>query len=196
MGEAYEQGGLLIFSLLAPVTGPFLAIHVIFAPALALLGLAVVLLLNGVRGIVAAISRISAFVFAITYVMYETIVGTTPALLIQSAETLAPGEQAVIGDAVLRLLKDPLLGDGPSLLSSIAMLSWPLAVILAAVALRRSGEPLSACILLGLSSIFTLHASPLGPLGLLLFALAAWRIERTRDMALLAEPQMTPLPGS
>jgi hypothetical protein len=49
---------------------------------------------------------------------------------------------------------------------------------LAAVALRRSGKSLGACILLGLSFIFISHASMLGPLGMILFLLAVIGIER------------------
>jgi hypothetical protein len=51
-------------------------------------------------------------------------------------------------------------------------------VILAALALRRSGKPLGACILLALSFVFVSHASLLGPLGMLLFFLAAVWLER------------------
>jgi hypothetical protein len=61
---------------MAPIIDSFLAVHVLFAPALALLGLSVILLLNGVPGTAARISRVSAFVFAVTYIMYETIIGT------------------------------------------------------------------------------------------------------------------------
>jgi hypothetical protein len=164
-------------ALLGPVAGLFLAVHVLFAPLLALLGLSAILLLDGVNGIAAKISRISAFVFAVTYILYETIVGTAAALLVRGAATLPAEEQAVIGEAINRIHRDPLLGDGPSALFLVASLSWPSAIILAAFALRRSGKPLLPCILLGLSFIFTLHASPLGSLGMLLFLSAVLAIE-------------------
>ena len=177
MGPVEGAGGMDVFALLAPVAGAFLAVHVLFAPALALLGLSVILLLNGVRGIAAKISRVSAFVFIVTYIMYETIIGTVPALLVRGAAALSPDEQAVISGAVNRIFADPILGD-PSLLYGMASLSWPLAVILAAFALRRSGKPRVPCILLGLSFIFTFHASLLGSAGMLLFLLAVVGIER------------------
>jgi hypothetical protein len=44
--------------------------------AFALLALSVNLLLNGVRVSAANIGRVSAFLFSVTYIMYETIVGT------------------------------------------------------------------------------------------------------------------------
>jgi hypothetical protein len=150
----------------------------LFPLALALLGFSVILLLNGVQGIAATTSRVSAFVFVIAYIIYETIIGTVTGLLIRDAAALPPAEQAVIGDVIYRNYTDPVLGDLPSVVSLTAWLSWFAAVTLAAVALHRSGKPLGACILLGLSFIFISHASMLGPLGMILFLLAVIGIER------------------
>jgi hypothetical protein len=191
MGLTEPLGGMDVYTLLAPVADRFLAVHVLFAPALALLGLSVILLLNGVRGTAARISRVSAFVFVVTYIMYETIIGTVTALLIRGAAALPPDEQAVIGDAVFRNYGDPIWGDGPSVLFLVASLTWPLAVIVAAFALRRSGKPILPCILLGLSFIFTSHASPLGPLGMLLFLLAAVGMERAGSPLVASEENET-----
>jgi hypothetical protein len=170
--------GLDLYELLAPIAEGFLIVHLLFPLALALLGLSVVLLLEGVQGIAATISRVSAFVFSISYIVYETIIGTVTGLLIRDAAALSPTEQAVIGDVIYRNYTDPILGDLPSLVSLAAWISWILAVTLAAIALRRSGKPLGACILLGLSFIFISHASMLGPLGMILFLLAVIGIER------------------
>ena len=183
---AVQMGGFDVFAFLSTVADRFLAVHVLFAPALALLGLSVILLLNGVRSIAARISRVSAFVFIVTYMMYETIDGLVPPLLARGAAPLPPDEQAVIGDAIERIIADPLLGD-PSALFGLAWLSWIVAVTLAAFALRRSGQPLVPCILLGLSSIFVSHASLLGLIGLLLFLIAVVRIERAGSPVVMSE---------
>lgn len=170
--------GLVLYELLAPIADGFLVVHVIFALALALLGLSVFLLLNGVHGTASNISRVSAFIFVLTYTLYETIIGTVTGLLIRSAAALTPSEQAVIGDALYRNFTNPILGDLPSIVSVAAWISWILAVILATFSLRRSGKPLAACIMLGFSFIFISHASILGPLGMVLFLLAVIGIER------------------
>jgi hypothetical protein len=170
--------GLELYSLLAPIADQFLIVHLLFALALAMLGLTVFLLLDGVRGLAATLSRIYAFVFAVSYIMYETIIGTVTALLIRGAAALSPDEQAAVGAAVYRNFVDPFLGDLPSVLAIIAWLSWLLTVTSAAFALRRSGKPLGPCILLGLSFVFISHASLLGPIGMLLFLLAVVGIER------------------
>jgi hypothetical protein len=181
VGPPAGWSGAQVYAMLAPLAGRFLIVHAVFALALALLGLAVILLLDGVPGLGARISRASAFVFGVTYILYETIIGTVTALLVRGAAALPPDEQAVIGAAILRYFKDPYFGDLPSVLSLTAWLSWLLAVTLAAFALRRTGKPLAPCILLGLSFIFISHASMLGPLGMLLFCLAAVGIERARS---------------
>jgi hypothetical protein len=173
--------GLILYQLMAPIADGFLIVHLFFPVALALLGLSVILLVDGVRGIAARISRVSAFVFVLSYIVYETIIGTVTALLIRSAASLPPAEQAVIGDAVYRNFTDPVLGDLPSVLSVTAWLSWLFAVTLAAFALRRSGKPLGACILLGLSFVFISHASMLGPLGMLFFLFAVIGVERAES---------------
>jgi hypothetical protein len=170
--------GLALYELMAPIADGFLMVHILFPIALALLGLSVILLVDGVHGTAATLSRVNAFVFVITYIMYETIIGTVTPLLIRSAASLPPVEQAVIGDAVYRNFTDPILGDLPSVVSVTAWLSWIFAVTLASFALRRSGKPLGASILLGLSFIFVSHASMLGPLGMILFLLAVIGIER------------------
>jgi hypothetical protein len=185
--------GLALYELMAPIADGFLVVHILFPIALALLGLSVILLVDGVHGTAAMLSRVSAFVFVITYIMYETIIGTVTALLIRNAAALSLAEQAVIGDAVYRNFTDPILGDLPSVVSVTTWLSWTFATALAAFALRRSGKPLGACILLGLSFIFISHASMLGPLGMLLFLFAVIGIERAKTTVVKTGYQATPL---
>jgi hypothetical protein len=181
MGMHELPKGLALYEMLAPIADSFLAVHLLFPVALALLGLSVVLLLEGVRGFAAQVSRVSAAVFVVTYIMYETIIGTVTALLVRGAASLSPAEQAVIGDAIHRNYTDPILGDLPSVISVTAWLFWIVAVTLAAFALRRLGKPLGACVLLGLSFMFISHASMLGPLGMLFFLLAVLGVERVRS---------------
>jgi hypothetical protein len=186
--------GLALYELMAPIADGFLVVHMLFPLALALLGLSVILLLNGVRGIAANLSRASAFVFVITYILYETIIGTVTGLLIRDAASLSLAEQAVIGDVIYRNYTDPILGDLPSVLSVTAWISWLLAVALAAFALRRSEKPLGACIMLSLSFIFISHASMLGPLGMLFFLFAVIGVERARSPVPTGGYETAPIP--
>lgn len=178
MPQMDHLSGIDVYNMMAPIADGFLTVHGFFAVALGLLGLSVILLMQDVSGIAATLSRVAAFLFAVTYIMYETIIGTVTALLVRGAAALPADEQAVIGAAVYRNFQDPLFGDVPSLLSLVAWLSWALAVTLAAFALYRWGKPRLPCVLLGLSLIFVSHASLLGPLGMLLLLTAVIGLER------------------
>ena len=197
LGMTEIPKGLALYKLFAPIAGGFMAVHLIFPLALALLGLSIFILLNGVHGTAANISRVSAFIFVLAYTLYETIVGTVTGLLIRDAAALTPSEQAVIGNAIYRNYTNPILGDLPSIVSVTAWLSWSAVVILAAFALRRSGKPLGACILLGLSFIFISHASMLGPLGMLFFLIAVVGFEMTRSpLVMEGKYETTPISWS
>ena len=187
MAAADQVRDLDWYLLMAPIADGFLLVHVLFSLALALLASSVFLLLEGLGGIAAGLSRACAFFFGVSYIVYETIIGTVTAMLVRGARALPPGEQAVIGGAIQRNFTDPLLGDLPSVVSLVAWVGWVLAVVLAAVALRRSGKPLAHCVLLGLSSIFFSHASMLGPLGMLFFLLAVVSMERAGSRADLSQ---------
>lgn len=67
----------------------------------------------------------------------------------------------------------------------------------------RSGKPLVACILLGLSFIFTFHVSALGPVGMRLFLLSVVGIESAVVVlaakmyaAPVKDAERRPVPGS
>jgi hypothetical protein len=143
------------------------------------MGMAVMLLVNRQRGVAASVSRISAAVFIVAYIMYETIIGTASGVLVHRSANLSAAEQAVVADMVNGLWNDAIFGDG-ALIATIAMLAWALAVTSAAVSLYRSGRPLGACLALGFSFMFAFHAPPLGTIGLALFLVAVWRLERVR----------------
>jgi hypothetical protein len=178
--EAEQFTDIDVYAFVAPVADGFITVHVLFAPMIALMGLAVLLLVNHQRGVVAALSRVAAGVFVVTYIMYETIIGTASGVLVRSAANLPAEAQSIIADMVNGLWNDPIFGDG-GLIATIAMLAWALAVTAAAVSLYRSGKPLGACLLLGFSFMFAFHAPPLGTIGLTLFLLAVWRLERIQS---------------
>jgi hypothetical protein len=187
-GLAELPRGIVLYALLAPIADQFLLVHALFPAALALLGLSVISLLAGVPGPAAAVSRAGAVVFGVAYILYETLIGTVTGLLIRGAASLPPEAQAVIGDAIHRNFTDPVFGDLPSVIAVTAWLSWLVAVIAAAVSLRAVGRPRVPCALLGFSAVFVSHASPLGPLGMLLFLLAVIGLERARAPQRAARP--------
>jgi len=90
VGNPEVLRGLDLVNLLAPVAELFLAVHVIFALLLALLGLSIMILTREVRGIVATVSKVCAFIFSVAYIIYETLIGTATGLLVSGAAGLPP----------------------------------------------------------------------------------------------------------
>lgn len=79
---------------------------------------------------------------------------------------------------------------------SIGGVAWIVAVIAAAVAYRGVGAPLSASILPGLSATAVVHAPPVGPVALVLFAAAVVLLAlHERAAAAVDSPEPTPALG-
>ena len=68
----------------------------------------------------------------------------------------------------------------PSISLVLGFLGWVVAMLAAAVAFRGSGASWPVTILVGLSALFAIHPPPIGPLGLVCFAVASVLIERGR----------------
>jgi hypothetical protein len=70
----------------------------------------------------------------------------------------------------------------PLTINVIACLSWAVAVVAAAVALRQAGAPWTATIPLGLAGLIGAydHAAPYGPVAMALFLFAAYVLSRPR----------------
>ena len=74
------------------------------------------------------------------------------------------------------------MGD-PSVVAGIGALAWIVAVIAAAVAIRRAGAPALATVLLGLSVVVISHPPPIGPAGLACFAGAVLVLYRSQRVS-------------
>jgi hypothetical protein len=180
------------FGFVAPVADRFVLVHLLFGPALAVLGLAMYFLLNGFHGRAATISRVVTPIAIVAYIMYESIVGSATGNLVRTSLSLPAAQQAVIAQAASKLWADPILGDFPALVPIIAGVGWMLAVIAAAFALRRAGVPISVCLLFVLSIGLTVHSLPSGPIAMLSFFLVAVWVERAGEKITKAEKVRTP----
>src|SRR5262245_34813122 len=67
-----------------------------------------VMLIRGERGYAAAISRVSMFVFAVTYVAFDTAAGVVTGVLVRSA--LASGSPEAWRPSVLAIWNHPIVG--------------------------------------------------------------------------------------
>jgi len=147
-----------------------------------------VMLIRGERGYAAAISRVSMFVFAVTYVAFDTAAGVVTGVLVRSA--LASGAPEAWRPSVLAIWNHPIVGgssEGTPALAVIGTVAWLLGTLCSAVIIRRAHHSWASIIFLVISAfglfVFRTHAWPGGPstFGSLALAVGLVELERRRS---------------
>jgi hypothetical protein len=133
------------------------------------MGAALYVLVHGLSGAAALISRIAAGAFVLFYGAAETILGIAVGVLVRHANAAPENDRAAVAAAIQTLWRDLLAVD---VIAGVGAVAWAVGVIAAAIAVRQAGAPLAASILLALSAIALLHGPPTGPIGLACFAAA------------------------
>jgi hypothetical protein len=163
VGEAVAQGGW------------FMWFHMIQVPLIGLIALAVYLLTEGLGGRAASVSRWAIGVFAVFFSAYDAAAGIATGYALRGAQRLsAEGQQAVY--ETVRDMPELSLIFGLSIVGTGA---WVVALIAAAMALRRAGASRGPFILLILAGVFLMggHPYPAGTLAFGSFFLAAAWLE-------------------
>ena len=157
---------------LLPIANWWITLHTIVFLLVPFMGVALWLLIAGLEGVIATLSRVAAVVFALFYAAGDAIAGISTGILARSAQEGALGERAAVG-AIDTLFADPL----KTLLFDIGRYAWIVALVTAAIALWRAGAPRLPVVLLALPAyLVTLdHAFPSGSLTFgTFFVIAAW----------------------
>jgi hypothetical protein len=146
-----------------------------------LIAAAIYMLLDGLTGLAATISRAALIPFVLFYGAFEAVTGIGTGVLIAYVNDLPESERA-IGSAMIDDYFENRIAGNLSMASGLGTLAWLLAMGTAALAYRRAGAPISVIVLLGLAAVVfgISHPPPFGPIGMLFFAAAAFQIERTR----------------
>jgi hypothetical protein len=142
-----------------------------------LIGAALYLLVRDLPGRAARISRLAIGPFVLFYGAGEAILGVATGVLVQHTNDVSAGNRTAAADAVTALWDNPISDD---VLISIGGVAWVVATVAAAIAYRGAGAPMSAVVLLGLSSIAVVHAPPVGPVALVMFATAVLLLARNQ----------------
>jgi hypothetical protein len=148
----------------------WMAVHYAQIPLFPLSALAVITLLRGRSDVAAIISRIAMFVFAVSYVAFDTAAGVVTGILVQSAH--ASGTPEAWRAPIEAIWTHPIMGGSscgpPPILAVLGSVALSVGAVAAAVSLKRAGCSWPPAILLALSSfgiaIFATHAWPGGPL--------------------------------
>jgi hypothetical protein len=105
-----------------------------------LTALAVARSVRGLEGVAAALCRVGMFVFAVSYVAFDTAAGVVTALLVQAAH--ATGNPEAWRAPVLAIWTHPVVGGAPGTTPVLAVagtVAWLVGALAAAVAIRRAG---------------------------------------------------------
>lgn len=175
-----------IVDSLAPRLTLWLTVHVAQLVLIPLLAFTLWMLLDGLAGRAASLARASLVVFAAFYSAFDAVVGLGTGLLVRHASRLDGAER----EAAVRLAQwfwDARLDPTLPILWTIVVgaLSWLVALVAAAVALRRAGAPRRVVGLLVISGLALAvdHPFPTGTVAMLCLLVAASLRERTRFAA-------------
>jgi hypothetical protein len=160
----------------------WMTVHIGMMLFIPLMAAAVYLLLRGVEGTAARVSRIALAPFVVFYSTWEALQGIGVGILVDEVNALPQTERAATGADLVHDFADNILIRNFGVFGNIGSLALITAMIAAGVALRRhAGAPLSVAALLGLSGfLITAHPPPYGPIGLALFIAAVLLFVRSR----------------
>ena len=171
-----------------------LVVHIGMLVFIPLMAVVVYVLLRGVEGTAALVSRIALAPYVVFYGAWEAMYGIGLGILADVVNGLPASERAT-GAVVIQDYGEHVLLRGFGVLVSLGSIAFIIAMVAAAIALRRhAGASLAVAILLGISGfLITAHPPPFGPTGLALFIAAVlllWRSQaRGRVPAVVAEPR-------
>src|SRR5215831_19641673 len=181
----WPRSAIAIYTRLRDQATLWIAIHVVQLLLILLLAVAVYWLTEGLTGTAARLSRVALLPYLVFYSAFDSIAGLGRGLVALYGSQLPAARQAVLPGVTgaFSATWHPV----PLMIDLIGSLSWAVAVVAAAVALRHAGAPWTATIPLGLAGLIGAydHAAPYGPVAMALFLIAAYVLSRPRKPLVL-----------
>ena len=167
----------------------FLVVHIGMVLFIPLMAAVVYLLLRGVEGTAAWVSRIALVPFVVFYSAWEVLQGIGVGILVNELKGLPQTDPALRETLVQDFAEHALIGPF-GVFVSIGSMGLIVAAIAAGVALyRQAGAPISVPVLLAISGLLiTVHPPPYGPTGLALFVVAVLLYVRSQSRARTTAP--------
>lgn len=164
----------------------WLRVHYLQLLLFPLTALAIATLVRGRAGIAPFLCRAAMFVFAVSYIAFDTAAGVVTGILLKAAHASGSAEGWL--PAIDSVWKHPIMGGSPLIpspfLAVLGSVALSVGTVTAAVSLKRSGNSWLSVILLAISGfgigIFKTHAWPGGPLTFGGIAIAAAWLEWQR----------------
>jgi hypothetical protein len=153
----------------------------IFIP---LFATAVYLLLRGIEGTAAMVSRIALVPFVVFYSAWEALYGIGNGILADEVNGLPEADRELGADLIQDFSENALIMNF-GIFAGIGTIGLIVAMIAAGVALRtHAGASLSVAVLLAISGfLITGHPPPFGPIGLVCFVVAVLLFWRSQSVA-------------
>ena len=174
---------------------PWLVVHLGTMVFIPLLAAAMFVLLRGIDGTAATVSRVALVVFAVVYAAYEVTVGIGSGILGDAINGLPAGQRA----AGAELLASYNESDVITVLSTVGSVAWLVAVMAAGVALYRRAHTASSVAVVALFLVsapgIVIHVTPFGPVGLGLFIVALLLVVRSAATPRVPAAPATPMVG-
>jgi hypothetical protein len=192
----HPPGGEDVFADVSADAGAWLFVHTATLLAFPFLGLAAFALLKGVEGVAATVSRVGIVLFLVFYTAYEVTIGVGTGLLVDYANGLPAGEQAVVADAIQDYNRNWIVAEPASIALIAGFLGWVVGMFAAALALRRAGATWAVTMSVAGAALFAVHPPPVGPIGIVSLVVAGVLVERWRASARAAAAVAVPAAGA
>jgi len=186
VGVPLAWGVLLLFhptgdeyyAVISDSVTPWLVVHLGTMLFIPLLAAAMFVLLRGIEGTAATVSRVALVVFAVVYAAFEVTVGIGSGILGDAINALPAGERAAGAELLASYNESGVI----TVLSTIGGIAWLVAVAAAGLALFRRARTASSIAVVALFLVsapgIVIHVTPFGPAGLALFIVALLLVMR------------------
>jgi len=193
VGVPLAWGVLLLFhptgdeyyDVISDSVTPWLVVHLGTMLFIPLLAAAMFVLLRGIEGTAATVSRVALVVFAVVYAAFEVTVGIGSGILGDAINALPAGERAAGAELLASYNESGVI----TVLSTIGGLAWLVAVAAAGLALFRRARTASSIAVVALFLVsapgIVIHVTPFGPAGLALFIVALLLVMRVTAIPLV-----------
>jgi hypothetical protein len=125
------------FTVISAHLGWWITLHILQLPLFCLLALSAYLLLDGISGTVATLSKVALGIFVIFYPALDAILGLGTGALVHSAQGLGGFAQAIALVSITGYFSDHITG----LVGAAGALGWAIGILLAVLALSRPTGP-------------------------------------------------------
>jgi hypothetical protein len=193
VGVPLAWGVLLLFhptgdeyyAVISDSVTPWLVVHLGTMLFIPLLAAAMFVLLRGIEGTAATVSRVALVVFAVVYAAFEVTVGIGSGILGDAINALPAGERAAGAELLASYNESGVI----TVLSTIGGIAWLVAVAAAGLALFRRARTASSIAVVALFLVsapgIVIHVTPFGPAGLALFIVALLLVMRVTAIPLV-----------